>query len=297
MQLVVLWILTLNYGNPYKIDYSKVIVGGVSAGSVSFLHALFLDSLSWMPTKYQNWILQVEPNSQALLDNRYCGANVIGMINVSGAILDTAWIKPNRTYPPILSQHGTADPIVPYNYDHPFHIPMLPKLMGSYLVDLRYKNLGLRTEFQSWNGYSHVPFIGGLNLDALFSPNPLAIIFNPMVLDSTKRHITNFCYSLIGCDQITTGIKENIATEQLSIFPNPNTGNFTISIPKNITTHKWNLEMYDITGKQVFAQQYIGNNDIISVDERMPVGLYMVKLFYEQNNEFTVYSGKITITQ
>lgn len=288
---------TLNYGNPYKIDYSKVIVGGVSAGSVSFLHALFLDSLSWMPTKYQNWILQVEPNSQALLDNRYCGANVIGMINVSGAILDTAWIKPNRTYPPILSQHGTADPIVPYNYDHPFHIPMLPKLMGSYLVDLRYKNLGLRTEFQSWNGYSHVPFIGGLNLDALFSPNPLAIIFNPMVLDSTKRHITNFCYSLIGCDQITTGIKENIATEQLSIFPNPNTGNFTISIPKNITTYKWNLEMYDITGKQVLAKQYIGNKDIISVDERMPVGLYMVKLFYEQNNEFTVYSGKITITQ
>jgi len=288
---------TLNYGNPYKVDYSKVIIGGVSAGSVSFLHALFLDSLSWMPTKYQNWILQVEPNSQALLDNRYCGANIIGMINVSGAILDTAWIKPNRAYPPMLSQHGTADPIVPYNYDNPFHIPMLPKLMGSYLIDKRYKDLGLRSEFESWNGYSHVPFIGGLNLDALFGTNPLAIIFNPMVLDSTKRHITNFCYSLIDCNQITSGIRENISKENLIIFPNPTTGNFIISIPKNINTNKWNLEMYDITGKQVFAQQYQGNKDFISMNENLPIGLYMIKMYYEQNNENNVYVGKITIAQ
>jgi hypothetical protein len=196
----------------------------------------------------------------------------------------------------MLSQHGTADPIVPYNYDHPFHIPMLPKLMGSYLIDKRYKDLGLRSEFESWNGYSHVPFIGGLNLDALFGTNPLAIIFNPMVLDSTKRHITNFCYSLIDCNRVS-GIKENISKENLNIFPNPTTGNFTISIPKNINANKWNLEMYDITGKQVFAQQYQGNKDFISMSETLPTGLYMVKMYYEQNNENNVYVGKITIAQ
>lgn len=286
---------TVNSGNPYKIDYNKVIIGGVSAGSVSFLHALFLDSLSWMPPQYQQWILQIEPNTQALLDNRYCGANVIGMLNISGALLDTAWIKPNRNYPPLLSQHGTADPIVPYNYDHPFHLPTLPKLMGSYLIDKRYKNLGLRSEFQSWINYSHVPFIGGLNIDALFSQNPAAIIFNPYVLDSTKSHIANFSYSLIGCDQRPTGIKQNLVNSTISIFPNPSNGSFTIPVPKEGHFQKWSVELYDINGKQMYNQVYSNPTDLITINEELPAGLYFIKMYYEKNAEWFVYTGKVSV--
>lgn len=288
---------TINFGNPYKVDYTKVIVGGVSAGSVSFLHALFLDSLSWMPPKYQQWILQIEPNTQALLDNRYCGANVIGMINISGALLDTAWIKPNRNYPPMFSQHGTADPIVPYNYDHPFHLPTLPYLMGSFLIDKRYKNLGLRSEFDSWLNYSHVPFIGGFNLDALFGRNPLALIFNPYVLDSTKRHIAHFCYSLIDCDARTTGIKENIVSSDISVFPNPSQGNFTIQLPKEANAAKWHLSIYDMEGKEIQANEYAGNTSFISLNDKLSPGQYFIKLAYEQNEESFVYTGKVTIIQ
>jgi predicted esterase len=288
---------TINFGNPYKVDYSKVIIGGVSAGSVSFLHALFLDSLSWMPPQYQQWILQVEPNSQALLDNRYCGANVIGMLNISGALLDTTWIKPNRNYPPILSQHGTADPIVPYNYDHPFHLPMLPKLMGSFLIDKRYKELGLRSEFQSWLGYSHVPFIGGLNIEALFSPNPLALIFNPYVLDSTKSHIANFCYSLIDCDERITGIKQQVIASNLSVFPNPSTGNFNIQLPKEISVNKCNVGIYDVAGKELFTGEFFSNSSFVTINEKLPPGMYFIKLQYEKNNELHVYTGKVTIME
>lgn len=288
---------TINHGNPYKVDYSKVIVGGVSAGSVSFLQAIFLDSLSWMSPQYQQWILQVEPNSQALLDNRYCGANVIGMINISGALLDTAWIKPNRVYPALLSQHGTADPIVPYNYDHPFHLPMLPKLMGSYLIDKRCKHLGLRSEFDSWLGYSHVPFIGGFNIDALFGTNPLALIFNPYVLDSTKRHIANFCYSLIDCDSRITGIREHIVSAKMDILPNPSNGNFTIQIPKEINTDKLNLVIYDMEGKELQNKTYSGNTSFIAVNEKLPSGLYFIKMFYQRQEESFVYTGRITIME
>lgn len=288
---------TINHGNPYKVDYNKVIVGGVSAGSVSFLQAIFLDSLSWMSPQYQQWILQVEPNSQALLDNRYCGANVIGMINISGALLDTAWIKPNRNYPALLSQHGTADPIVPYNYDHPFHLPMLPQLMGSYLIDKRCKHLGLRSEFDSWLGYSHVPFIGGFNIDALFGANPLALIFNPYVLDSTKSHIAHFCYSLIDCNARTTGIRENIVSSNVTIFPNPSSGSFTIKIPKEINAMKWNVSIYDMAGKEIQAEVYPGNISSISVNKKMATGMYFIKLFYEKDNEQFIYTGKVNITE
>lgn len=288
---------TINHGNPYKVDYSKVIVGGVSAGSVSFLQAIFLDSLSWMSPQYQQWILQVEPNSQALLDNRYCGANVIGMINISGALLDTAWIKPNRIYPALLSQHGTADPIVPYNYDHPFHLPMLPQLMGSYLIDKRCKHLGLRSEFDSWLGYSHVPFIGGFNIDALFGTNPLALIFNPYVLDSTKRHIANFCYSLIDCDERITGIKQNVISSTLPIFPNPSTGNFSIQLPIGISVNKYNVVIYDISGKELLTRDFGGNSSFITINEQLSPGMYFIKLQYEKNSDLNVYTGKVTIKE
>jgi len=288
---------TLGHENPFGVDYSKVIVGGVSAGSVSFLHALFLDSLNWMPLQYQQWILQIEPNTQALLDNRYCGANVIGMINISGALIDTAWIKPNRIYPPMLSQHGTADPIVPYGYDRPFHLSTLPMLMGSSLIDKRYKNLGLRSEFESWLNYSHVPFIGGLNIDALFGRNPLALIFNPYVLDSTKRHIANFCYSLIDCNARTTGIKENLVSENLAIFPNPSNGSFTIQLPKEINTQKWNMVLYDFTGKEIQMKEFPGTAAQTSVNEALATGIYFMKLFYEKNSETFVYTGKLTIAK
>ncbi len=288
---------TIRHGNPYGVDYNKVIVGGVSAGAVSFLHAIFLDSLSWMPPQYQQWILQVEPNSQALLDNRYCGANVLGMIGISGAIMDTSWIKPNREYPALLLQHGTSDPIVPYNYDRPFHLPMLPYMMGSYLVDKRYQNLGQRCELETWVGYSHVPFLGNdLNLAALFTRNPLALIFNRVVLDSTKRHVAHFCYSLIDCNERTTGITENIMSTTIGVFPNPSNGNFSIKVPKATNAGKWNLSVVDIAGKEQYLSSYPGNSDVIQLDKKLGAGVYFLKLFYEKDGTSFVYTGKIIVT-
>ncbi|MDB5227364.1 MAG: hypothetical protein JWN78_1557 [Bacteroidota bacterium] len=291
---------TVNFGNPYKIDKEKVIVGGVSAGAVSFLHALFLDSISWMPERYQQWALQVEPNSQALLNNRYCGAHVLGMIGVSGAILDTNWILPGRTYPALLLQHGTADAIVPFKYDNPFHIPSLPKLMGSYLINQRCQNLGFRCELETWVGYGHVPFLGsenGLNLQALFTRNPLGFVLNPVVLDSTKNHIAHFCYSLIDCNERTTGIRENIISSNLGIFPNPSKGNFYIQTPKDITTKKWDVTIFDIVGKEKFHSEFPGNSEFISVGENFPPGMYVIKLHGEHNNESLAYTGKVTVLE
>ena len=197
----------------------------------------------------------------------------------------------------MLSQHGTADLIVPYNYDRPFHLPMLPKLMGSYLIDKRYKELGLRSEFESWLGYSHVPFIGGFNIDALFGTNPLALIFNPYVLDSTKRHIANFCYSLIDCDERITGIKQNVISSTLPIFPNPSTGNFSIQLPIGISVNKYNVVIYDISGKELLTRDFGGNSSFITINEQLSPGMYFIKLQYEKNSELNVYTGKVTIKE
>ena len=82
----------------------------------------FIDNLDGLPMQYKQWILDVEPNAQALLENKYCGSTILGIVNISGTVLDTAWIKEGKEYPPLMSQHGTADPIVPFNFGKPFNI-------------------------------------------------------------------------------------------------------------------------------------------------------------------------------
>ncbi|MFN8263540.1 MAG: T9SS type A sorting domain-containing protein [Chitinophagales bacterium] len=286
---------TLHYNNPYRIDLQSVFIGGVSAGTVSFLHGMFLDSISQMPNQYRQWIEQVVPNAQQLLDDKFCGANILGMINVSGAVLDTAWIKPNRQYPALLSQHGTVDVAIPYSYGHPFGLPMLPNLMGSSLIDKRYKNLGLRSELETWVNYNHVPFVGGLNLGALFGQNPLAVVFNPYVLDSTKRHITNFCYSLLTCDALTTGIKQHLMDSPISIFPNPSNGSFQIKIPFEAKYQNGTIDMYDISGKNVYQTNFPVFTENVFIDKHLPNGAYFIKLAYQKDEEEYIYTSKINI--
>lgn len=189
---------TLNHGNPYGVDPNRVFVGGVSAGAVGFLQAIFLDSLSWMPTNYQEWILELEPNTQSLLDNKYCGANVLGILNISGALLDTAWIKPYKKneYPAIFSVHGTADGIVPYKHRYPFDIKTLPKLFGSYYVDQKAKEVGIQSELQVWAGFGHVPFIG-INLSAIFSDDITNVAFDERRFKKTFDGTVDFFYRLL----------------------------------------------------------------------------------------------------
>lgn len=174
---------------------------------------------------------------------------------------------------------------------------MLPYMMGSYLVDKRYQNLGQRSELETWVGYSHVPFLGNdLNLAALFTRNPLAFIFNRVVLDSTKRHVAHFCYSLIDCNERTTGISENIMSTTIGVFPNPSNGNFSIKVPKAANSGKWNLSVIDIAGKEQYLSSYPGNADVIQIDKQLGAGAYFLKLLYEKDGALFVYTGKIIVT-
>ncbi|MEZ5023562.1 MAG: T9SS type A sorting domain-containing protein [Chitinophagales bacterium] len=286
---------TINYNNPYGVDPSRVIIGGVSAGAVSFLQAVFLDSLTWAPPQYEEWILEVEPNTQALLDNKYCGANVIGLINVSGAILDTNWIKSYNAdnYPPMMHVHGTSDDIVPYNIDRPFGLPTLPKLMGSYPIDQKLKSIGVRSELDTWNGLGHVPFFG-LDLQALFSGNPLDFIFTPTVLNPTLKHIGEFCYSLLGCPELVLNNSNN-AYQELSFYPNPNYGKFTIELPSLQGSTHGNLQIMNGAGQIMYNQDINSNNTQIEINQALSKGIYTVVLNYDGPFEKKYFSERMVV--
>lgn len=281
--------LTYQNGNPYRIDTSKAIIGGVSAGAVSTMFIAYLDSLAQLPLKYQQWIIQANGvNADSILRHKFDLVKPKIAISISGALLDPNWIHPNGI--DFLLVHGSADEIVPYNYGHPFNIQTLPVLYGGKAQYPRMISQGIRCEFEDWIGRGHVPF---MNLD-IGSILTLQLI-NPPILDSTERHIANFCYGLMDCDNRTTGIKENLVAANVSVFPNPTTGSFSIQIPEEINTAKWNVAIYDIVGKEIQSKEYAGNTNIISVNEKLPAGMYFIKLYYEKNDEMFVYTGKITV--
>jgi predicted esterase len=285
---------TLNYNNPYGVDYQKVIIGGVSAGAVSFLHGVFLDSLDWVIPQYKEWILEIEPNTQALLDNKYCGASVIGLINVSGAIQDTAWIKAENAYkyPPMMHVHGTADPIVPYNIDRPFGLPFLPNLMGSFPIDQKLQEIGVRSELDTWNNMGHVPILG-LNFYELFGDNPIDFLFNPIVMNPTVAHMVDFCYSLIDCNELTVTALQMNKTQELGFYPNPAPGQFTIDFPSEHLYKDGVLQIFNGAGQLVYADDIATGTAAAMIHHPFEKGYYTISVVYEGVNR--TYAGQLLV--
>jgi len=100
--------------NTYKIDVNNIFVGGYSAGAITSLHLGYINS----QTELQNVSPALIPlfNSNGGFEgnsgNPGFSSAVKGIINISGAIITTDFIK--KEDPIIYSIHGTADATVAF---------------------------------------------------------------------------------------------------------------------------------------------------------------------------------------
>ena len=90
--------------------------------------------------------------------------------------------------------------------------------------------------------------------------------------------------------------KENVVGKA-AIFPNPTRQNFTVELPKAIVSKDWTVVLYDILGKQVFAQTYNNSYQSIEINQNLSPNVYFLKMYYEQNGETFVYNAKIIISE
>jgi len=276
-------------GNPFRIDTSKAIIGGVSAGAVSSMFICFIDSIGQFSQQYQQWIIEANGTSaDSILRHKFDLIKPKIAISISGALLDTNWIKPNGI--DYLLVHGSEDEIVPYNYGHPLNLTNLPLLYGGkaqYPVMLRQ---GIYVEFEDWIGRGHVPFMN------LTFPQVITDFFNEPILDSTERHIAQFCYRLMDCATTTTGI-HNSVIKNVDIYPNPSSNNFTIQLPQAAGARDWMVEIYDIMGKQVFQQNYLQAYNKIDIVHQLPPNTYILKLLNTHNDQLNLYNAKIIVAK
>lgn len=96
----------------YKIDTSKIFVGGISAGSVLALQTAYLDKVD---------LCKYFPQFETTLGSNNSSGNnltetfsIKGVINMWGGVFDLG-IMSSKEKIPVISFHGTKDNTVPYN--------------------------------------------------------------------------------------------------------------------------------------------------------------------------------------
>ncbi|MBI1286793.1 MAG: alpha/beta hydrolase fold domain-containing protein [Flavobacteriales bacterium] len=189
------------YSNTYGIDTNYIFVGGVSAGGFSAMHAVFMDESERPAETYQSGLGGINPDLGCLAcaGNSYNHtANVRGIINLWGALLDTNYIQQEELVPMTLF-HGTNDAIVPYDHGFPFTaLFLMPEVYGSFNVAARVNHLGGNAELNTFQGVGHN--IWGVNVN------------NQLVGGPTE-------YWVPITDSIISFLYENIRPEPVVISP------------------------------------------------------------------------------
>lgn len=159
----------LKKGSEYKIDPSRIIVGGSSAGAEAVLNAVYNERLMFEdPSKYEKM-------------------KFAGVFSLAGAVVDARYITKDNAVPGVFF-HGTEDNLVPYgtgphhwcDRDKPGYII----LDGSQTIVQRLKELNASYLLYSFEGGRHehsgMPFD---HLPEVFS------FFNKAFLLGEKRQI------------------------------------------------------------------------------------------------------------
>ncbi|MDP2339283.1 MAG: alpha/beta hydrolase [Bacteroidota bacterium] len=144
------------------IDPNQVYVGGTSAGAVASINVAFMNN-DERPERIKEADKEGIVSKIEESGNRYTEKFTIKAVaNMWGAVADLNIIDKNDKIS-VLSIHGTADEIVPYEYDHPFKNSMLvnrmlmDKMYGSKSIHDRLLMLGIRNRLVSFKGLGHEP--------------------------------------------------------------------------------------------------------------------------------------------
>lgn len=169
-----------NRAKEYGIDPNQMYVAGNSAGAIASLNLAFMDNderpESVVNVKKSEDLGRIEASGNNLKDK----FQVKAVGNLWGAVNDVSIIDPDEQIP-VLSVHGTADDIVPYDYNYPFQKAYLVnrlvmnKMYGSKPIHDRLNQLKIPNKFISLDGMKHEP---QYDLQENFSPIMDTIMVN-----------------------------------------------------------------------------------------------------------------------
>lgn len=251
-------------GNPYGIDPERIIVGGVSAGAISAIHAAYLDKLEEVPAYMTNdtaGLGGIEGNS----GNLGYSSRPFAVLNFSGTIGDSAWIEVDDL--PICSIHEELDPTVPYGTEQVSALGFPTGLIasGSRDIHVRADNVGIDNCLLSYLGVeNHVGYFSGG--------------FDPLALDFAR----DFCADIVcgapsQCGSVTVGLEDAHETTQteLSLYPNPTSAGLFFDADDEAR-----VRVFDMTGRTIISRTVTSGVQYLDV-QHLPQGTYVLQVLGE----------------
>ena len=263
-------------GNTYGIDPNKIFIIGVSAGGFTAVHMAYLDEVAEMPSYIDYTEPGLEGGLEGLSGNAGYSSDVTAVVNLCGALRDTAWMKPGDK--PILSMHHPDDDVVPYGKDVVapfFNLPILV-VNGSDPIHDKAEELGLNHCFHTYRnvgaGNEHVPHVS-----------------EPLQYDTTLVFSRNFLYQFVCGGFSVCGYTNALGTDDIladnltiGLYPNPATGQVNIDLTP-FEGQAITLRMTDQLGRVVYSERIraVGTEALdVSAFAR---GLYVVSVETQDN--------------
>jgi poly(3-hydroxybutyrate) depolymerase len=289
----------------YRVDTSKIFIGGSSAGAITALHVAYLteecELYDYLNASQQSALGGLEGSS----GNPGYPTKVKGVLNGAGALARYSWMDPSELNIPLVSVHGTNDGTVTYNRGIVNPGVPLMYLDGSRLLHERACAIGLENDLYTFNGAGHVPYIGG-------SASALAY------MDTTVNFYRDFLVRQLGCSQTalqpannmaqqavlypatycdesavdevcaTSGLNE-VALTEFVLYPNPATHEVRIEV---MNESSFSIAVLDLSGRMIFTREY--NQSTATIDiSALTAGNYLVQVKGFQNG--TVEAKKLIV--
>ena len=150
------------------IDPTQVYIGGTSAGAVASLNTAFMKN-DERPERILEAAQDGRVGKIEESGNKYTETcNIKAVVNMWGAVSDINIIDSDEKIS-VLSIHGTADDIVPFENDYPFRNSLMinrlvmDKMYGSKPIHERLQSLGIRNKLVSLQGLGHEPELATYN--------------------------------------------------------------------------------------------------------------------------------------
>lgn len=126
-------------------------------------------------------------------------------------------------------------------------------------------------------------------------------VFDPSVA-GIGSHIIEYGFTQNGCTSYAydtiivyswVGAKNIIIDNELKIYPNPNSGQFTIDLGNDNGLKQTQIIIYTITGQIVNnVSKRLDNKGISTINTSLPTGSYLIKVIIDES----LYNGIINIT-
>lgn len=258
-------------GNPYNIDPNEIFIAGSSAGGYIALHMAYLDDIAELPSFVNTNNPGLAGELEGESGNPGYTSDVKAIVNICGAIGDTAWIHAGDE--PALLFHGTNDQTVPYGsaMQYAFGVAPVVEVDGSSSINEKMIDEGIEHCFEIYEGQDHVPHL----TNTLFLDTTMSIMSNFLA-----HHICNIPLDC-GYRTISVGTEELNAKEAENITVYPNPANSILFFSSEDVKQ---VEVYNMTGELISTEL---NTNEMNVSN-LPIGLYVFRL--------TTSKGKKNIT-